>query len=751
MLDVLHDSFGDLVNYPKQALVRLEDVNASTYAAPDNPFFEAYALLQQKKVPFHVALIERYIDATRDIDSSTADHRHFNYQLHEMVAINDAVLVQHGYTHQYKQEVSAIGYEFWDIKNKKPAENDSPQYARERIEAAQAAMRANDLPVPDIWETPHYARGANADKVVNEFYPLRYEEIFGVGHLPFPVSIDGTIYIPETLGYIEKGWDREYPAFQQRLEQLQVFRNANASFFWHPWRETQELDTLVSLLQDQGYQFVHAYDLVDNKVVASNEPFYMQIAHNYLYTNNYFMVNAGIFLLYVFLLFGVANYIYERIRFNKYFKLTKRFRKRLSEVKKLYRSHDKELPTFEIFVPARNEGLVIANTIDNLASLDYPKMKYQINIITDRRELDDGVDILTKDEVKRMAHKMNKRYGCTLVRCIEVPDHYSGVYGDNSRYREKSTKGRALNYALQRHKTPKRWKGVNLIGVLDADGRLNKHVLKEAACEILENDAKILQGPVYQVSNLSKVTIVGMMAGLELARFHLANMMPRLLSPHKVQFLAGTNYFIRRDLIEEVNGWDQHALVEDAELALRVYTKDRTIAHALTQPEIEQTPENFKIYRKQRERWARGHFDMLGIIMNAPIPFTTKMTFFKKIVISQFRFIFDLFVPIISIIFILLGYFQDVAVWMQIASVILIISIFLMWDVYGQTYRRLLPYSDMRHGRLRQLFTSFKLFIFMPAFMIIQAIPRFDALYRYATGKNTEWAKTQRTAEEPIH
>ena len=41
----------------------------------------------------------------------------------------------------------------------------------------------------------------------------------------------------------------------------------------------------------------------------------------------------------------------------------------------LHEQKGKALPNIAIFVPARNEGLVIANTIANPANLDYPKDK----------------------------------------------------------------------------------------------------------------------------------------------------------------------------------------------------------------------------------------------------------------------------------------------------------------------------------------------------------------------------------------
>src|SRR5690606_27806225 len=148
--------------------------------------------------------------------------------------------------------------------------------------------------------------------------------------------------------------------------------------------------------------------------------------------------------------------------------------------------------------------------------------------------------------------------------------------------------------------------------------------------------SQILQGPVLQVSNFSKVSLVGKMAGLELARYHLTHMENRLHKARKMQFLAGTNYFIKKQLIQKVGGWDENALVEDAELALRAYEKERAIADPLCLLEVEQTPERFAIYRKQRERWARGHFQLLPVIRRSKLSLFTKVALYQKILASQF-------------------------------------------------------------------------------------------------------------------
>jgi cellulose synthase/poly-beta-1,6-N-acetylglucosamine synthase-like glycosyltransferase len=75
----------------------------------------------------------------------------------------------------------------------------------------------------------------------------------------------------------------------------------------------------------------------------------------------------------------------------------------------------------------------------------------------------------------------------------------------------------------------------------------------------------------------------------------------------RMSTLPGTNYLIRRSLLEELGGWDERALTEDAELSIRICQAGyliKFIPYAVT---WEQEPETLRVWFKQRVRWARGN------------------------------------------------------------------------------------------------------------------------------------------------
>jgi len=742
-LDVFHRFLGQPEAYSRVALLRLEDVNVFTYNNP-RQLRRVYEYLRLNSIPFHIAFIEYYKNPQKGIAMHADASTRFLNLIKEMVRAGDAVLVQHGYTHQVGDEISGIGFEFWDGITDAPlvfsSEIEAYRYALRKINQAQSAMERVGLPVTDIWETPHYSLSYIDDEVFNYRYPLRYERIPSIGSLPFFAKINGTIFIPENLGYMtgEVGQIAEKRAL---LRQLNTFETPVASVFWHPWREKDELVELVDMLTASGYEFASVYELVAPQHIVTTKA--ITIAGTAVQVQN-----AAIVTIFFFFILGVFIYARNVYRLRKYYKMVRGYNVSLVEVIRAAHLNNVQLPKIALFIPARNEGLVIGNTLRRIANLDYPKEKLLAYVITDEREHDDAVEEKTIDVARVTAETLHTQYGHSFIKILEVPKWYSGVYGDISLTYQKSTKGRALNYCLQSIDLT----SVDLVGVLDADGRLHDDILKEVAMKRITQGSKLLQGPVFQVTNFANASIVGVAAGLELALHHLTELPHRLNQKNTAQFLAGTNYFIDAKCIQNLGGWNQHALVEDAELALRMYIKDRTVGEWLNSPELEQTPANFAIYRKQRERWVRGHIDLVSQIRQSDLPMGDKLHFYNKILLSQFRFILDIGLPILAIYLMFSGLYMYAHPLFTYISIALLIGSIFIWDTYGFVYRTIAVYIDPNMSLSHKIIQSVKMVLFLPVFIVVQAIPRVEALYNYIVHpKKSIWYKTERTAEKITH
>jgi cellulose synthase/poly-beta-1,6-N-acetylglucosamine synthase-like glycosyltransferase len=232
-------------------------------------------------------------------------------------------------------------------------------------------------------------------------------------------------------------------------------------------------------------------------------------------------------------------------------------------------------PSVSIVVPARNEARVIAQTIRALAALDYPSNRFDITIV------DDGSTDETPDIVAAMASSDPR------IRCFRVPAAEAG-----------GGKARALNRVFPelRH---------DLIAVYDADNRPEPLSLRRLVAEMVHTPRLAAAVGKFRTLNRDR-TLLTRFINIEGLAFQWIVQAGRcaLLG---VTTLPGTNFVIRRDVIDEVGGWDPEALTEDAELSIRIYETGRRIRFVPNAVTWEQEPERLGVWFRQRRRWARGH------------------------------------------------------------------------------------------------------------------------------------------------
>jgi cellulose synthase/poly-beta-1,6-N-acetylglucosamine synthase-like glycosyltransferase len=420
---------------------------------------------------------------------------------------------------------------------------------------------------------------------------------------------------------------------------------------------------------------------------------------------------------------------------------------RLDEVAATARENGRALPFFLILVPARDESAVIANTITRLAQLNYPRERYAVVVICDERER--GRETTTQEIAARMTNELNAALVEPLLYVIEVPAWFSGRLGDDRRTYARSTKGRALNYALGWVRDHYRLSRAEMIGILDADGRLHPDVLCEAANGVLTRNAVLLQGPVFQISNFADVGLVGKAAGIELSVYHLSTLSRRLLSRRDLpRFLAGTNYFVKLGIMLEAGGWNEHALVEDAELGLRLFLRSGVRPEWLSSHEIEQTSPDRRVYVRQRERWVLGHFQLLPQIRACSLPWHTKIYLHGIVVGPIFKAIFDAGLPVLGWIALVAGWsagMPSALTWTMLG--LLIVSIF-VWDSFGRGAGLLNGYAPRLQDARSLLVLRLMFLAAIPWLMVVQAQPRITGCWKYFFGRATrDWEKTPRTTE----
>ena len=245
-----------------------------------------------------------------------------------------------------------------------------------------------------------------------------------------------------------------------------------------------------------------------------------------------------------------------------------------------------EWPMISLHVPAHNEPPdMVIDTLRSLLRLDYPR--YEIILIDDN----------TDDEALwRPVETWCKRHGVKFAHLADWPGYKSG----------------ALNYALREMTDP----AAEVIGVVDSDYQIEPGFLRRCAPAFAEPWVGFVQSPQdYR--------------GWQHARYYR-----RLYYSYKYFFavsqpsrnerdgaiFAGTMGLIRRVALEQLGGWDEWCITEDAELSLRLLRAgfsglhvDQSWGHGIM-------PLTFEALKGQRYRWCFGGIQILRMHWRSLIP-----------------------------------------------------------------------------------------------------------------------------------
>jgi cellulose synthase/poly-beta-1,6-N-acetylglucosamine synthase-like glycosyltransferase len=234
-----------------------------------------------------------------------------------------------------------------------------------------------------------------------------------------------------------------------------------------------------------------------------------------------------------------------------------------------------EYPPVSILIPAHNEEIVIRRTLDAMCALEYPADRLEIIVIND------GSSDRTGDIVREFAARDAR------VICFDVPEGQGG-----------RGKSRALNLGLARASHP-------YIAVYDADNTPEPSALRYLAAQLLRHpELGAVLGKFRTVNK--KRTLLTRFINIETLSFQSILQAGRwkLL---RIATLPGTNFLMRRELIEEMKGWDEGAITEDSELSIRMYIAGWKIKYIPYSVTWEQEPETWSVWLRQRTRWVRGN------------------------------------------------------------------------------------------------------------------------------------------------
>lgn len=236
------------------------------------------------------------------------------------------------------------------------------------------------------------------------------------------------------------------------------------------------------------------------------------------------------------------------------------------------------VPKVSLHVPAYNEPPdVVLRTLQSLARLDYPNFEV---LLIDNNTPDEAA----WRELKRLTDSFGPRF--RYLHLDQWPGYKSG----------------ALNFALT-HTAP----DAEIVGTIDCDYIIEPNFLKDLTPAFYNPEIAFVQTPQdyrdVENTTFSKATYFGY-------EYFFKVSMPSRNERNAVIF-AGTMGLIRKSVLQEIGGWDEWCITEDAEASLRILKRGYKSLFINKSYGKGLMPFNFDGLKKQRFRWCFGGIQIL--------------------------------------------------------------------------------------------------------------------------------------------
>ena len=236
------------------------------------------------------------------------------------------------------------------------------------------------------------------------------------------------------------------------------------------------------------------------------------------------------------------------------------------------------VPKVSIHVPAYNEPPDLVNqTLQALSRLNYPDFEV---VVVDNNTPEDA----TWRPVEACCEELGPRFRFF---------HVAPLAG---------FKAGALNFALRRTADD-----AALIAVIDADYTVDPNWLNNLVGRFEDPDVAIVQAP--QDYRDYRDNAFKAMCYAEYRGFFYIGMITR--NERNAIIQHGTMTLVRRAVLQQLGGWSEWCITEDAELGLRVFAAGADADYVPQTYGQGLMPDTFLDFKKQRHRWAYGAVQIL--------------------------------------------------------------------------------------------------------------------------------------------
>src|SRR2546421_3862610 len=199
--------------------------------------------------------------------------------------------------------------------------------------------------------------------------------------------------------------------------------------------------------------------------------------------------------------------------------------------------------------------------------------------------------------------------------------------------------------------------------------------------------------------------------------------------------LGGNTVFVRRQLMEQLGGWDETCLTEDADLGIRLCLSKARVRIIYDDEFVtrEETPDSIEQFIKQRTRWNQGFIQILfsGRWLQLKT-FKQRMLAFYILILPEVQAFFALMIPVsIALMFVRLPLWMAMITLAPLYCFILALFIALAGlHEFVKVHKRKWRWSE-----------AFMLLIAFFPYQILLGIGAIRAVYRHIKGASN-WEKT---------
>lgn len=358
--------------------------------------------------------------------------------------------------------------------------------------------------------------------------------------------------------------------------------------------------------------------------------------------------------------------------------------------------------TFTILLPARHEEDVLYDTLQKIYDLSYPKELLQIIVIC------------REDDLRTLAVAKSK------IEELGDPHVQLLIFNDTP-----INKPHGLNLALQVARG-------DVVTIFDAEDEPHPDILNVINTTMLRGDVDVVQSGVQLMNHNTRwfcfLNVLEYFFWFKSSLHFFAHVG---MTP-----LGGNTVFVRRELLEELGGWDETCLTEDADLGIRIALAHARIRVIYDDEYVtrEETPHTIEQFIKQRTRWNQGFLQILckGHWLRLERPYQRLLALYI-LILPVVQALFTLLVPISLLTF----FFVKLPLWLSLFTClplyIFILSIFI--DQAGL-------YEFLKaHRRRWSIREAVVMLLASVPYQLLLALGAIRAVARFLQGRSN-WEKT---------